>query len=817
MKIKLLGSLILILIWTVCGMAFTWGEVYMSKAPELEVADEYILYPSGIDDPQPDTLQYDSGTGSYLLYGGLNLWANQRFTAPVEFELRSIYILPFNGGNNTTNACTVKVYTDLNGNPGSQLASVIRPAPIPPNGQWIDVNVPSPIVFNEGEDFHIMFSCPSGPWPGTGWFMYFDGDPICYNRTTYSNSPSGPWTSVPYDLMLRAGGELTGTFLDLTTMSVFNLQDRFFLEAGEPVIFKARVGNIGMLNADIYVYKWEVKDELGNTVWLFEDAYTNLLAGAEVVLTADSAWTTSQNGTYFCYGTVTHPDDADHSNDENSLEQGFNSLDVWYLYDDGSGEVNFSFNPGDGIGNSFIPTSFPVSVDTIAIGISTGGNCNVSIYQNDGFGGVPNTQLWTTNANLDTGWNYLTPGVDVFDDGFTVAVEPQANITLRMDDSVPCAGSNMDMSPIAWNSTGGWSNWGSGDLLIRAYVTESSTAPPYPVMELSADTIYFADTPVGNSVSYFLTVYNVGGQDDLIISNIAMNPTVPPNIFTLLNFTPPLTIPAGDSSILEFEFEPPEVGSFSTVAGIFNNGEPFLVLVPMYGDGVSASAVTVTLTPSNPPIQIPGSGGTFEFNIGVANNDYLSWTFDIWTMATLPNGHEYGPIIGPIELTVAPGASINRDRTQAIPAGAPTGDYTYDAYIGDYPNDIIDEDHFDFEKLAQSDGGPIVPDWNNWGESFSDAQATGLSAAPTEFALYPAYPNPFNPETNLRFSIPEPGNVSLILYDVQGKEVVRLVDGWYSAGIYEATFDASSLSSGIYFARLTAKSFQGTRKMLLIK
>ena len=227
--------------------------------------------------------------------------------------------------------------------------------------------------------------------------------------------------------------------------------------------------------------------------------------------------------------------------------------------------------------------------------------------------------------------------------------------------------------------------------------------------------------------------------------------------------------------------------------------------------------LSVTLTPENPPIILPGSGGAFEFNIEVANNDTVSWTFDVWTMITLPDGRIYGPIIGPINLTFDPGTSINRDRSQAVGFGAPAGIYTYDAYVGTYPDNIIDEDHFGFEKLAYSEGEPIVPAWDSWGESFADGEVSGFSTAPTEFALHPAYPNPFNPTTNIRFDLPESMNVTLIMYDVQGREVARLVDGWRTEGTYESTFDASGLPSGLYFARLTAGDFQQTRKLLLVK
>lgn len=236
-----------------------------------------------------------------------------------------------------------------------------------------------------------------------------------------------------------------------------------------------------------------------------------------------------------------------------------------------------------------------------------------------------------------------------------------------------------------------------------------------------------------------------------------------------------------------------------------------------YFDQGSIAPVAVTLTPENPPIILPGSGGSFNFNIAIANNLGVAQTFDIWTMVTLPDGREYGPIIGPINLTLNPGVSIDRDRSQAVGFGAPSGAYTYDAYVGTYPDDIIDEDHFDFTKLAVDNGGPVVPEWANWGESFEDATVSGLSVSPNEFALHPAYPNPFNPVTNLTFCLPNPGYVSLIIYDVKGREVACLIDGFQPAGLYESTFNASDLPSGIYFACLTAGNFHQTQKLLLVK
>jgi hypothetical protein len=88
---------------------------------------------------------------------------------------------------------------------------------------------------------------------------------------------------------------------------------------------------------------------------------------------------------------------------------------------------------------------------------------------------------------------------------------------------------------------------------------------------------------------------------------------------------------------------------------------------------------------------------------------------------------------------------------------------------------------------------------------------------PTQYALHEAYPNPFNPTTELRYDLPEAGRVSLIVYDVLGRERMTLVDEFRAAGSYQVTFDGNHLPSGLYFARFTAGSFSQVRKLMLVK
>ncbi|MBK7141977.1 MAG: DUF4397 domain-containing protein [bacterium] len=91
------------------------------------------------------------------------------------------------------------------------------------------------------------------------------------------------------------------------------------------------------------------------------------------------------------------------------------------------------------------------------------------------------------------------------------------------------------------------------------------------------------------------------------------------------------------------------------------------------------------------------------------------------------------------------------------------------------------------------------------------------NSLPSEFALDQNYPNPFNPTTTISFSLPTPSDVSLKVYNVIGQEVASLVEGPMGAGAHTVQFDATNLSSGIYFYRLTAGGVTQSKKMSLLK
>ncbi|MEO8513500.1 MAG: T9SS type A sorting domain-containing protein, partial [Ignavibacteria bacterium] len=88
---------------------------------------------------------------------------------------------------------------------------------------------------------------------------------------------------------------------------------------------------------------------------------------------------------------------------------------------------------------------------------------------------------------------------------------------------------------------------------------------------------------------------------------------------------------------------------------------------------------------------------------------------------------------------------------------------------------------------------------------------------PKSYFLSQNYPNPFNPTTNIKFSIPKASLVKLVVYDITGREVETLVNEILNAGTYNADWNASNYSSGVYFYKVESADFNDVKKMVLVK
>jgi len=93
----------------------------------------------------------------------------------------------------------------------------------------------------------------------------------------------------------------------------------------------------------------------------------------------------------------------------------------------------------------------------------------------------------------------------------------------------------------------------------------------------------------------------------------------------------------------------------------------------------------------------------------------------------------------------------------------------------------------------------------------------GSPELPQRFTLHPNFPNPFNPSTEIRYDIPSAGPVRVVVYDMLGREVVRLFDGVQFAGQHAARWNASNASSGVYLCRVEWGGLTLVQRMMMVK
>ena len=144
-------------------------------------------------------------------------------------------------------------------------------------------------------------------------------------------------------------------------------------------------------------------------------------------------------------------------------------------------------------------------------------------------------------------------------------------------------------------------------------------------------------------------------------------------------------------------------------------------------------------------------------------------------------------------------------------------------YLGDAYTDPNTPGAGTFNSVALFNGTVLtgylgVTVFNNAATSVKEKHNT----LPDSFELFQNYPNPFNPSTVIKYQLPSAGYVTLTIYDILGRKVDRLINKFQNAGNYTTLFEASKLSSGVYFYRLKVVNIDGekytlTKKMELLK
>jgi|GEM_PF-465128 len=237
---------------------------------------------------------------------------------------------------------------------------------------------------------------------------------------------------------------------------------------------------------------------------------------------------------------------------------------------------------------------------------------------------------------------------------------------------------------------------------------------------------------------------------------------------------------------------------------------------------LKAADVSTIITPQGDGSPIPATGGSLEFEVSFTNNTSSSMTIDVWMEILRPDGTVIQR--SPKTITLAPGDSFLRDVAINIKQGQLAGVYTTSIHAGTYP--VADfSAEFDWEKEAGSQNDENLTD--DWEEAENASESTnghsgsvGIateSTVPDTYVLEQNHPNPFNPATVIRFTLPVQAKVRLTVYDLLGRPVQMLLDGELSAGSHEVHFEAGHLPSGTYLYTLQTPAQTYTQRMQLIK
>ncbi|HEY9165687.1 MAG TPA: T9SS type A sorting domain-containing protein [Candidatus Kryptonia bacterium] len=183
-----------------------------------------------------------------------------------------------------------------------------------------------------------------------------------------------------------------------------------------------------------------------------------------------------------------------------------------------------------------------------------------------------------------------------------------------------------------------------------------------------------------------------------------------------------------------------------------------------------------------------------------SNGNLLTWTFEPWGNSQWTN-YERDTL------------GYDSDGNQIL--------YLHQSWTGSSWLTSVGSGAYDYSEVLNINGYYFQYHGDKVTYSYSLTTVTAASSksdkVPIEFYLSQNYPNPFNPTTTISYNLQKAGHVTLKVYDVLGREVATLFDGFKTAGSHTTSFDASALASGVYFYRIVAGQFVSTKKMLLMK
>jgi hypothetical protein len=522
------------------------------------------------------------------------------------------------------------------------------------------------------------------------------------------------------------------------------------------------------------------------------------------------------------------------------------------VYDDGTFENAYAWNPGFGEGRfvmKFTPTSYPYTINQFCIALTrtTGPSSwtlNIVVYDTTGSGGQPGTQVvQIPNQTFNNIPSWTT--VSWFDiTGIT---------------TIPTLNSGSYYIGVAWTPTVTGQFIGADQstttplhlgygYIQNAWSTIQTNFSAYRAMGMRVEgsgQVLAHDIAVGPFLGLQPTYTSgVGANIKARVKNIgSSNETgVPIKFFVGSTQTGSTTINlnANATDSVSFPWTPSTGGNqtlriFSELSTDLNraNDTVTATVLVLSGTPTPCCALTACRNGLNLPIldlqqtldsvnvSIPGWGfGTHDVN---AKIDTVFHTFDGDLDFTISHGGTNVVIINRVGSSGDNfiGTILNDSATTPIASGtAPfTGSFVpsnplsaFNGY-GNNPNGYWRLRIYD---NASADTG-VLKAWCLTISYYTFVGGIQTIEVPNFYALGQNYPNPFNPSTKIKYAVPKAGDVQLTVYDILGREVATLVNEFKNPGVYTVDFNASALSSGVYFYKIKSGSFSDTKKMLLVK
>jgi len=215
------------------------------------------------------------------------------------------------------------------------------------------------------------------------------------------------------------------------------------------------------------------------------------------------------------------------------------------------------------------------------------------------------------------------------------------------------------------------------------------------------------------------------------------------------------------------------------------------------------------------PSVVPASGGAYRIDIRAANMTSLTLEADIWTKAYGPGGIVINPLFIDINIPFEGFEQISLHPLVDIPAGAPPGEYRMAGFIGAFPASIADSSSFFFRKAASEKAAP--GDLNTSITSYLEEPSVPSASSDATGLTFNLSPNPFNSSSTLSLNLNEITYIKLKIYDILGRTVDIIAEGYYPAGPQNINLSSSNLSNGIYFAVITAGGKNYSQKFAVVK